>query len=482
MSKVSQKSNMKRRHYLMAQDNSSAYGDYPKPKKSKTSQDIIYSSFWAQLPSLLLHNVFDLLSDEDRRNASLVCKHWRQNSFHPKWWTKMTFRIEENNLEKARFIIYTFGKIVTDARIVVNSLSQECMEEFIQLLRLLSDNNNLRSLYLEPTHCRFEAPYKCFNSNEDDPWGIIPLLLPCLPNLVKFSIGCIEDLCYFIEDILKHLDPTKVTHLGLASVKDDPINYQPCCFDPELLAPFNKLEVLSIDYDMLTDHLLKSLDSTKQLQRLVVHLHAVPQGLVPPTNRSWLTFRQKHPKCELRLTAIHTFKDIDNLHETVLREQMPLSHIKLFFCEKVNLELIQNLTNYSDTLRSITLIDSQSDDENSWSFTKPIFDQSPDPFVLAAWLCKRLEEFVMFGYKYKEENLVAIGRLRGEKLKKLVVAESDIIFSHMEGEETALLDIPSRMQKPWKPVQLSDLHPVISSPNDGDSDEYLLPIVLADLY
>nr|CAI5837418.1 unnamed protein product [Callosobruchus analis] len=246
MSKVSQKSNMKRRHYLMAQDNSSAYGDYPKPKKSKTSQDIIYSSFWAQLPSLLLHNVFDLLSDEDRRNASLVCKHWRQNSFHPKWWTKMTFRIEENNLEKARFIIYTFGKIVTDARIVVNSLSQECMEEFIQLLRLLSDNNNLRSLYLEPTHCRFEAPYKCFNSNEDDPWGIIPLLLPCLPNLVKFSIGCIEDLCYFIEDILKHLDPTKVTHLGLASVKDDPINYQPCCFDPELLAPFNKLEVITI--------------------------------------------------------------------------------------------------------------------------------------------------------------------------------------------------------------------------------------------
>ncbi|CAH1957296.1 unnamed protein product [Acanthoscelides obtectus] len=139
---------------------------------------------------------------------------------------------------------YTFGKIVADARIVINSLSLECMEEFIHLLRLLSDNNNLRSLYLEPTHCRFDVPYKCINSNEDDPWGIMSLLLPCLPNLVKFSIGCIEDLSYFIEDILKHLDPNKVTHLGLASVKDDPVNYQYCCFDPELLAPFNKLEVI----------------------------------------------------------------------------------------------------------------------------------------------------------------------------------------------------------------------------------------------
>lgn len=72
----------------------------------------------------------------------------------------MTFKIEQNNIQKARFYIYTFGKLVAEARIVLNSLSVECMEEFIHLLQLLSENNNLKSLIIEPTHCRFEVPSK----------------------------------------------------------------------------------------------------------------------------------------------------------------------------------------------------------------------------------------------------------------------------------------------------------------------------------
>lgn len=41
---------------------------------------------------------------------------------------------------------------------------------------------------------------------------------------------------------------------------------------------------------------------------------------------------------------------------------------------------------------------------------------------------------------------------------------------------------PANTQHPWKCIKCSDLHPVIWNPTDGDSDEYLLPIVLADLY
>lgn len=77
-----------------------------------------------------------------------------------RWWPTMTFKIEQNNIQKARFYIYTFGKLVTEARIVLNSLSIECMEEFIHLLQLLSENNNLKNLIIEPTHCRFEVPSK----------------------------------------------------------------------------------------------------------------------------------------------------------------------------------------------------------------------------------------------------------------------------------------------------------------------------------
>lgn len=72
---------------------------------------------------------------------------------------------------------------------------------------------------------------------------IMNLLKPCLTKLTKFSIGCIEDLSYFLEDILKNLDPNKVTHLGLASVKDDPVQYQPSYFNPDFISPFYKLKV-----------------------------------------------------------------------------------------------------------------------------------------------------------------------------------------------------------------------------------------------
>lgn len=80
-----------------------------------------------------------------------------------------------------------------------------------------------------------------------------------------------------------------------------------------------------------------------------------------------------------------------------------------------------------------------SQNDNSWIFVKPLFDESPDPFVLAAWLCKNLEEFVLYGYKYWEENLVAIGRLRGENLKNLEIAEHDIIFYPGPNLEDVLL-------------------------------------------
>lgn len=38
------------------------------------------------------------------------------------------------------------------------------------------------------------------------------------------------------------------------------------------------------------------------------------------------------------------------------------------------------------------------------------------------------------------------------------------------------------MKRQWAPIKSSELHPVITNPTAGDSDEYLLPIVLADLH
>lgn len=72
------------------------------------------------------------------------------------------------------------------------------------------------------------------------------------------------------------------------------------------------------------------------MNRLVVHLHAVPLNHQGTTNEAWIDFRSAHPDCLLRLTVIHAYSAIKNLHLHVLKEKMPLSHIKVFFCENVS--------------------------------------------------------------------------------------------------------------------------------------------------
>lgn len=95
-------------------------------------------------------------------------------------------------------------------------------------------------------------------------------------------------------------------------------------------------QVLSIDFDQLSDNFLSCLDDSKELERLIVHLHGVRDGHPGTTNAAWADFKSKHPNCELRLTVIHSYDEIRVLQDTVLRGQMPLSHLKVFFCENVS--------------------------------------------------------------------------------------------------------------------------------------------------
>nr|XP_023024571.1 uncharacterized protein LOC111512658 [Leptinotarsa decemlineata] len=449
-----------------------------RPKKLKKPEKMTdaTTSFWDKLPSVVLTEIYSFLDHKDRRSASSVCKHWREQYFHPRFWTSVEFVIESDNLERVRFLSYMFGTMAVQAKIVIHSLNKDCLKEFVILFDHLARNNNLKSLILEPSYCYFVG------WDRDDWKEVMNLLNPCLPKLSKFSIGCVEDLSFFLEGILTNLNPSLITDLGLATVKDDPTNYVRNNFDPRLLSPFPKLEVLSIDYDQLSDELLAILDSATELRKLIVHLHAISEEHPGTTDEAWIKFRKKHPACQLSITIIHAFRDIDVLDQHVLRRHMPLTHLKVFFCEKVNIRVIENLSNYAETLRSIVWVDSLTDEQSSWALVKPFYDDSPDPFVLAAWLCKRLEEIVLFGYKYWEENLIAIGRLRGGKLKRLDIAEPDIVKRPGQDLASALLDIPNSIDKPWKPVQVSELHPVICNPVEGDSDEYLLPLVLADLH
>lgn len=66
----------------------------------------------------------------------------------------MTFSIESKRRSKAKFLCNTFGHLVTNATIRFDSLSAECVSEFMGLMCRLSENYHLQSVVIEPRYCR----------------------------------------------------------------------------------------------------------------------------------------------------------------------------------------------------------------------------------------------------------------------------------------------------------------------------------------
>lgn len=131
-------------------------------------------------------------------------------------------------------------------------------------------------------------------------------LRPILDSLLKIintskqlealTLGCFEELTARSGEIVTALCSNNheryITHLGLASVKDDPEDYECAIIDPPTLRSFNRLTVLTIDYENLSDSLLGAL-SHGVLRRLVVHVHSWNNDLPGTSNAAWQTFNQK---------------------------------------------------------------------------------------------------------------------------------------------------------------------------------------------
>lgn len=86
----------------------------------------------------------------------------------------------------------------------------------------------------------------------------------------------------------------------------------------------------------MNDNLLKSLKGAKDLERLVVHVHGIWDGHPGTSEIAWTEFKKDNPKCLLRVSLIHAFEEVNNLHDQILRKNMPLSHLKVLFCENVS--------------------------------------------------------------------------------------------------------------------------------------------------
>ncbi|XP_076649282.1 F-box only protein 33 [Halictus rubicundus] len=443
---------------------------------------------WNNLPSIILQEIFSYLPHSSRLRASQVCKNWRYALFHPSFWKKITFALgHEDSIQWARFLADSFGFSVHEATIRCDTPNHSA-DETVAILKKLSCNRQLRKLFLESSSSSFE-----YEDDDDINGYVTPLIKPIVKiietanRLEALSLGCIEELIASAGVLLQPLRMNHAKHLttlSLASVRDDPdYNFCELGFDYELcFNSFVRLSILTLDYEFVSDQLLKALDNGV-MERLVIHVHGWNDSYAGTSEVAWQTFVQKNPKCELRLNLIHSYDGIEILHSDILRHSMPLTHLKVLFCENVNSRALLVLSSwYHLTLKSLIWIDSMDPQRVKPATCDPSEPDSPDPLVFIAWKCTKLVEIVFIGHKYDQENLLAIARLRGSSLKSLVFAQRDMASNNESWHkaESITHEIQEIIGHPWEQLRDADLPAVVKNPFHGDSRDVIMPLVLRD--
>lgn len=126
--------------------------------------------------------------------------------------------------------------------------------------------------------------------------------MKCVVNIIEtsncletLSLGCREELIVNLSAILEPLrlhHSKHLTHLSLASIKDDPDYYDFFEFDNSIFNSFIRLSILTLDYEYVSDTLLEALDNGC-MQRLVIHIHGWKEDYPGTTNMAWQIFVQK---------------------------------------------------------------------------------------------------------------------------------------------------------------------------------------------
>lgn len=425
---------------------------------------------WKQIPTVVLVKIYFFLPLQQRLNASSTCKRWRQAVFSPHLWPTMSF---DCSLKKQLlFRTQLFARTLRHTVLHLNCHSPSALRNGLRVLESLKSNDRIQSFALSPSHNNVCWTEDAPNNLLDKYVSAIETICLNAKNLTHFSLGCMEELIDHADTFLfllanrpSHqrrrdwsssassnnfrdaLDEKSETRqylslelqtlksLHLASVKTNLEVYGLIDLQASLFQPFKNLQILSLDYDYLSNQLLQTLSSPGRspLQRFHIHVHSYEEETPPILDRSWRNLVLTSPNLEVDLVILHSFEAIQNLL-LILRPSLPLTHFKSFFCQWISVSAIDFMgKNFGATLKSIHIVDGFVE-AMPMSYENPT--QTEDPFVMLAWKCPKLESLRILGYEFLDENLVAIARLRGCGLKTLEVPQICILsLEHEEVEE-----------------------------------------------
>uniref|UniRef100_A0A182Q0D0 F-box domain-containing protein n=1 Tax=Anopheles farauti TaxID=69004 RepID=A0A182Q0D0_9DIPT len=383
---------------------------------------------WGQLPALAITNIFQHLNHPDRLNASTVCWHWRSVVFQPRFFNRIQFDVAREQNKKNSFFLQKLAHIVSEVKITFDSCNLYDVELTAEILYKLSKSARLLSLSILPKYATLVTPGRFYSEEE---WSyilklfvqpLVTLLSRKNPPLQALDLGCSEILALHASDFLHCIaKPQFLERLAFATVKQDPGHYPLGLIEAPAFEKCTSLRVLSLDYDSLCDELLQTLQLLP-LRQLIVHVHGIDEDHFGLSEEAWANFRTKNPETELHLTLVCAYEAVDILQTHILRPSMPLTHLKVLFCEKINCEAMEYVSrHYKDTLRSFIWVDSMRIEEYR-NIMELVMRTEQDPLVMMAWRCKKLQEIILHGYMLDPHNLVGVARLRGQELQVLEVS------------------------------------------------------------
>ncbi|XP_039487857.1 F-box only protein 33 [Drosophila santomea] len=421
---------------------------------------------WHTIPSVALTHIFDYLDTQDRRSAASVCFSWRLAFFQKRYFRNFRFQLDVGCDDQLAFFHRSMANLARELIVVFdfqNAFHIQKMRRLlykvarcdnIQKLRFQTHNvglvaiGNMHSEHLLAIEQCFVEPLKLFLSRKRQPCQILDL-------------GAIEALSYYGHDFLKAMGkPQELLQLTLASIKYDPSHYPILSLDATLLQKCAALQVLSLDYDTLSDELLHTIQ-VLPLRKLLIAVHGLDSEEHPDVSETaWSHFSGHFSSIELVLTLVYAYEAIELLQHRVLRSNMPVTHVRLLFCEQMNAEALDWMSlHHNETLRSIHYVDSAYKHSNRMNYTRHGFLRQ-DPFVMMAWRCKQLEEIVVHGYLMDPHNLVGIARLRGRQLKRLEVSMID--WSGAASMNAYNEEISTLLGQQWSPISPDKMPPSLA--------------------
>ncbi|KAI8423738.1 hypothetical protein MSG28_012769 [Choristoneura fumiferana] len=185
---------------------------------------------------------------------------------------------------------------------------------------------------------------------------------------------------------------------------------------------FSSLQHIIVDYDHITTETLETLSHLSAFSQLSVivcnkkpALHSVdwrrvacgyPNGLDVAVNLISL------PK-----------KKIEEAIENVLVEDLPLTSLKVLFCNALHTHLIKHVVRcYKASLREFVCADAPHEGHMRTPIVNTEYDACHvNPFILLCWQCAQLKRLVIHGYWVWQYDIIGLVRLRAS-LRQLEIS------------------------------------------------------------